>query len=190
VGFAIGWHARAVPCVIRAALPEDGPALQAIERLAGERYRDVGLAVIADDAPPSVNRLSSYATAGRSWVAVDASGCPVGYVLADRVDGNAHVEQVSVTPAAQGLGIGRALICRVERWALESDMRALTLTTFAAVPWNGPLYEHLGFRVLTGDEVGPELRTIRGGEAAHGLDVARRVCMRVDLTDGATTPVP
>jgi GNAT superfamily N-acetyltransferase len=177
-----------VPHVIRDALPEDGPALRAIERLAGGRYRDVGLAAIADDEPTSVDRLSSYATAGRSWVAVDASGRPLGYVLADLVDGNAHVEQVSVTPAAQGQGIGRDLIGRVERWAVESEMSAVTLTTFADVSWNGPLYEHLGFRVLTGDEVGPELRTIREAEAAHGLDIARRVCMRIDLTDDTTAP--
>lgn len=177
-----------MPPVVRAALPEDGPALQAIERLAGERFRDVGLALVADDTPPSVNRLMRYAAAGRSWVVTDALGSPVGYVLADRVDGNAHIEQVSVAPAALGLGVGRALIGRVKRWALESDMRAVTLTTFADVPWNGPLFEHLGFQVLAQYEIGPELRTIREAEAAHGLDVARRVCMRIELTDGVTTP--
>lgn len=121
---------------------------------------------------------------------MDASGCPVGYVLADRVDGSAHISQVSVTPVAQGVGIGRSLIGRVEQWALESDMRAVTLTTFADVPWNGPLYEHLGFQVIPADEVGPELRSIREAEAAHGLDIARRVCMRIDLRNGATAPVP
>ena len=174
--------------MIRAALLEDGQALRSIERLAGERYRDVGLAVIAEDAPPSMTRLSSYVTSGRSWVAVDASGSPVGYILADQVDGNAHIEQVSVTPVAQGLGFGRALIERVERWALESDMSSVTLTTFAEVPWNGPLYKHIGFHILTKDEVGPELRAIRDAESAHGLDLARRVCMRIDLTDCATAP--
>lgn len=185
----MGWHARAVPYLIRPARPDDGSALRTIERLAGERYRDVGLAVIADDAPPSMNRLSMYAAAGRSWVAVDASGDPVGYVLADRVDGDAHVEQVSVTPTSQGIGIGRALIDRVKQWALESDMEAVTLTTFAEVAWNGPLYEHLGFRVLSADEVGPELRAISEAEIAHGLDIARRVCMRIELTDGIITSV-
>jgi GNAT superfamily N-acetyltransferase len=179
----------AVPVVIRTALPEDGPALRAIERLAGERYREFGLAAIADSEPSSVERLSSYATAGRSWVVVDAAGSPVGFVLADQVDGNAHVEQVSVTPAAQGLGLGRALISQVQRWALESGMRTVTLTTFADVPWNGPLYEHLGFRVLASSEVGPELRTIRDAEAAHGLDVARRVCMYIDLPESATSTI-
>ncbi len=137
-----------------------------------------------------MEELSSYATAGRSWVAVDAAGTPVGYALADLVDGNAHIEQVSVTPATQGLGIGRALISHLQRWALESGMRAVTLTTFADVPWNGPLYEHLGFRVLASSEVGPELREVREAETAHGLDVARRVCMCIDLPDSATSTIP
>lgn len=159
-----------------------------IERLAGEKYREVGLAEIAEDAPPTVNRLSNYAMEGRSWVAVEDNGIPVGYVLADRVDGNAHIEQVSVTPVAQGLGIGRALIHRVQQWAREFDMGAVTLTTYAEVPWNGPLYEHLGFRILAEDAVGPELRAIREAEAAHGLDIAPRLCMRIDMTSG--TPIP
>ena len=93
-------------------------------------------------------------------------------------------------PAAPGLGIARALIGRVEQWALGSDMTAVTLTAFADVPWNGPLHEHLGFQVLTEDGVGSELRTIREAEAVHGLDIARRDCIYIALTDGATTHVP
>ncbi|BFV60853.1 hypothetical protein KCMC57_up59570 [Kitasatospora sp. CMC57] len=47
---------------------------------------------------------------------------------------------------------------------------ALTLTTFAEVPWNAPYYVRCGFEVIEGDEVGPGLRAIRAREAAHGLD--------------------
>jgi ribosomal protein S18 acetylase RimI-like enzyme len=108
----------------------------------------------------------------------------VGYVLVDEVDGNAHVQEVSVRPDRQGQGVGRALLDRVRVWAIESGRSAISLTTFAEVPWNRPLYEHLGFRVLAEEEIGPELRAVREVETAHGLDPATRVCMRLDLDAG------
>ena len=166
--------------LVRAARREDGPALQEIERLAGELFRNVGLAVVADDEPPALDELASYAKRGRSWVAVGNSGEPLGYVIVDDVDGNAHVEQVSVRPEHQGLGVGRALLDRVCRWASQTGRLGITLTIYAEVPWNRPLYEHLGFRVLREDEVGPELHARREAEKSRGLDVAPRVCMRLD----------
>ncbi|MEO8697279.1 MAG: GNAT family N-acetyltransferase [Acidimicrobiales bacterium] len=166
---------------IRPAQPEDGEALRTIERLAGERFREVGLDAIADDEPDSVEALASYALDGRSWVAIDTTGLPVGYVLVDVVDGSAHVEQVSVVPQRQGQGVGRALLERVGQWAIATHRSAITLTTFADVAWNRPLYEHLGFRVMSDAEIGSELRQIRETEASHGLDPATRVCMRLDL---------
>ncbi len=167
--------------LVRAARREDGPALQEIERLAGELFRDVGLAVVADDELPALDELASYAKRGRSWVAVGNSGEPLGYVIVDDVDGNTHVEQVSVRPEHQGLGVGRALLDRVCSWASQSGRLGITLTTYAEVRWNRPLYEHLGFRVLREDEVGPELHARREAEKSRGLDVAPRVCMRLDL---------
>ena len=118
----------------------------------------------------------------RSWVALAEGDTPIGYVLVDHVDGCAHIEQISVLPDRQGAGVGRALIDHVRAWAVASGTRAITLTTFRDVPWNAPLYEHLGFRVLDEREIGPELRAVRDTETAHGLDPARRVCMRLDIT--------
>ncbi len=78
------------PCSpIRPAQPEDGRALQEIERLAGESFRAVGLEAVADHEPPSLETLARYASTARSWVAVDETGHPVGYLLVDEVDGNA-----------------------------------------------------------------------------------------------------
>lgn len=163
---------------IRAATTADGPALRDIERAAGERFRTVGMDGVADDEPASLVELASYAVDTRSWVAVDEDGGPVGYVLVDVVDGNAHVEQVSVHPDHQRRGVGRALIDHVVGWAHAHGHPALTLTTFRGVPWNAPLYEHLGFEVIAGDEVGPELAALVDAEAAHALDPTLRVCMR------------
>lgn len=166
---------------IRAATPNDGAALREIERRAGERFREIGLDAVADDEPMSIEVLAAYADDGRSWVVVDGDGVPRGYLLVDIVDGAAHVEQVSVVPEWQGRGVGRALLDRAERWAVAAGRTALTLTTFSEVPWNRPLYEHLGFRVLAEHEIGPGLRRAREHEAAAGLDPSTRVAMRRDV---------
>jgi GNAT superfamily N-acetyltransferase len=172
-----------VTAVIRPTGPEEASVLREIERLAGERFREVGLPEVADDEPASVETLARHAKDGRSWVAVDHLDRPIGYVLVDVVDGCAHVEQVSVLPNHQGAGVGRELLRRVRAWAADSGLSAITLTTFKDVPWNAPLYRHLGFRTLRDDELGPQLRAVRDKETAHGLDAAKRVCMRSELTD-------
>lgn len=166
---------------IRSGVPSDGPSLQAIERLAGEKFRLVGLNYVADDEPPSVESLATYADAGRSWVAIDETGNPIGYVIIDEIDGNAHVSQMSVHPDWQGRDVGRMLLRRVQTWVIDNGRSAITLTTFDLVPWNRPLYEHIGFRVLSADEIGPELMAIRNSEANLGLDPSERVCMRFDI---------
>ncbi len=66
-------------------------------------------------------------------------------------------------------------------WAADAGLSAITLTTFTDVPWNAPLYRHLGFVDLAEAEVGPELRAVREHEAAQGLDPTTRVCMRRTL---------
>lgn len=167
--------------VVLPASYEDGEALREIERRAGERFREIGMGDIADHEPASVEVLAGYAADGRSWVAVDETRAAIGYVLVDVVDGCAHIEQVSVLPDRQGAGVGRALLDQVRGWALDTDRRAITLTTFADVPWNRPLYEHLGFRVLGEDEIGPELQAVCDAETAHGLDPATRVCMHLAI---------
>ena len=88
---------------------------------------------------------------------------------------------MSVHPLHQGLGVGRALLGRVCAWASENKRPAVTLTTYADVPWNRPLYEHLGFRVLTEAEIGRQLCAIRAAEQARGLDRRPRVCMRLEI---------
>jgi GNAT superfamily N-acetyltransferase len=171
-----------VPVRIRAARTDDGPEMRDIERLAGARFREVGMDNVADAEPAPLEVLSRYAADGRSWVAVDDSDRAVAYVIVDVVDAAAHIEQISVRPDLQGAGVGRALIARVRAWASTSGKPAISLTTFASVPWNGPLYEHLGFTALGEDEIGPELRSLRDAETRHGLDPTLRVCMRLDLS--------
>ena len=170
-----------VEVTVRAPRHEELASLRAIERLSGQRYRDFGLDSVADDEPATVEVLRGYSDEGRAWVAAQGDGGPIGYILVDEIDGAAHIEQVSVLPDHQGHGVGRALIERAAGWAVGQGMNALTLTTFGHIPWNRPLYEHLGFRVIPEQQWGPGLRAVWDHEARQGLDPALRVVMRREL---------
>jgi len=171
-----GWFGREV-IAIRPTCPSDLTVIQRIELAAGEPFRDIGMADIADDPVPTLAVLADYQRAGRSWVAVDGSDQPVAFVLVKIVDGRAHVEQVSVDPAYARRRIGRDLIDHVEKWAAGLGLSALTLTTFRDVEWNGPYYKRLGFAVLAPAGCGPELEALMAEEVAHGLDPAQRIAM-------------
>lgn len=166
---------------IREARTDDLGALRAVERAAGRLFADIGMTEVAEDEPPSLDVLEGYRAAGRAWVAVNEGNEPVAYLVAAILDGNAHIEQVSVHPDSSGHGIGGALIERAVDWATEHDLPTITLTTFAEVAWNAPYYERLGFRALGEGELTPGLRRKRAEEARHGLDRWPRVCMRRDL---------
>ena len=136
------------------------------------------MAEVADDDPPSDETLRGYQSGGRAWAAVDDLDRPIGYLMADVLDGNAHIEQLSVLPANMRKGLGRALIEHLAAWASGRGLPALTLTTFDDVPWNGPYYRRLGFERLAEEEIGPELRDRRNHETGRGLDRWPRICMR------------
>jgi len=168
--------------VIREARFDELAALQGIEAAAGRRFAEIGMREVADDEPLSEESLRDYVSNGRAWVAVDEMDQPVGYLVADSLDGNAHIEQVSVHPDHGRQGIGRSLIDHLAAWAKEQGMSAVTLTTFADVPWNAPYYERRGFRSLSQKELTPGLCDRQKGEATRGLDRWPRVCMRLDLS--------
>jgi GNAT superfamily N-acetyltransferase len=162
---------------IRAARLDELPLLRDIERAAGQCFRDIGMPEIADDEPLPLGELARYHRAGLAWVAADDVDTPVAYLIADRVDGNLHVEQVSVHPDSARRGIGRSLLDHLAGHARSEGAPALTLTTFTEVPWNAPYYARCGFRLLDDGALTAGLREIRRREAAHGLDRWPRACM-------------
>jgi GNAT superfamily N-acetyltransferase len=164
--------------LIRPARESDVPLLQDIERAAGQPFAALGMTVVAEDEPLPAETLRAFVRAERAWVHGDP---PVAYLIADVVDGCAHLEQVSVRPSHARQGIGTALVAHLLEWATRKGLPAVTLTTYTDVAWNGPYYEHLGFRYLPPEEITPGLQAIRATEAAHGLDQWPRACMRRDL---------
>lgn len=166
---------------IRAAHINELPLLQDIESAAGRCFRDIGMPEIADDEPLSLGELARYQQTGLAWVAVDQVNAPVAYLIAEHVDGDLHVEQVSVHPDGARRGIGRSLLNHLADQAVAGGVPGLTLTTFTDVPWNAPYYARCGFHSLADSSLGPGMRDIRRREAVHGLDRWPRVCMRRDL---------
>ena len=136
--------------------------MQAIQLAAGDAFRDVGMSSVAESPPLPAESLSGYREAGRAWVAVDDHDEPVGFVVADVIDGAVHIEQVSVHPAYARQRIGAMLLDHVAGWAARRGLPALTLITFRGVPWNAPYYERLGFRELAPAELTPGLAALLG----------------------------
>ncbi|WP_320721133.1 GNAT family N-acetyltransferase [Enterobacter sp. 296B2] len=164
---------------IRHTTCDDVAALPALERAAGERFRDdPDLAWLAEGEVISAEQHLGYAERGLSWLAL-ANERPVGFLLAEAHPSSLFIVELSVDLAWQGKGIGRQLIARAADHARKVGLTSLTLTTFRDVPWNAPFYAKLGFEYVT--ELTPELREKREEEAAHGLAYNSRCAMRLPL---------
>ncbi|WP_320727084.1 GNAT family N-acetyltransferase [Enterobacter sp. 118C5] len=164
---------------IRPTTSDDVAALPAIERAAGERFRDdPDLAWLADGEVISAEQHLDYAERGLSWLAL-ANDRPVGFILTEAHPSSLFIVELSVDLAWQGKGIGRQLIARAADHARKLGLTSLTLTTFRNVPWNAPFYARMGFEIMT--TLTPELREKREEETAHGLAYESRCAMRLPL---------
>lgn len=164
---------------VRPTRPGDVTALPAIERAAGERFRDYPeLAWLAEGEVISAEQHLDYAERGLSWLAL-ANDQPVGFILAELHASSLFIVELSVHLDWQGKGIGRRLIACVADQARKRGLASLTLTTFRDVPWNAPFYARLGFEMIT--TLTPELREKREEETAHGLAYDSRCAMRLPL---------
>jgi GNAT superfamily N-acetyltransferase len=167
--------------LIRASRAAELAVLQGIERAGGQMFSDFRMPEIAQYEPWPLPILTASQEAGRLWVMADEADEPAGFLMARVVDGCLHIDQVSLDPGSARRGLGRALLEHAASQAAADGIPALTLTTFAQVPWNAPYYARCGFRVLDDAELTPGLRAIRHDEAGLGLDRWPRVCMRRDV---------
>ncbi|WP_448640210.1 GNAT family N-acetyltransferase [Geodermatophilus sp. URMC 63] len=153
---------------VRVASAADLREVPAVEDAADGLFRERGVLDLPAAAPAALR-----AGAGRVLVA----GRPVvGFAALERVDGEVHLEQLSVHPSAMRRGVGAALLEAAVDVARAVGARRVTLTTYADVPWNGPWYAARGFTEVS--DPGPELAARVAHEAALGLEVhGRRVVM-------------
>ena len=171
---------------IRPATQRDLAQVVGVELEAGQLFHAVGMSEVAGHEPAEADFRTAI-EAERLWVAqLDEE--VVGFIMAEVLDGNAHVAQVSVAPRHGRNGIGRSLVVLVEAWGRHAGSPATTLTTFRDVPWNGPYYARLGYREMEPGAIGPELAAAMEHEAAiPGIDATRR-CAMVKANTGPRPP--
>jgi GNAT superfamily N-acetyltransferase len=165
--------------LIRAALPEDLPLLPAVERSAAALFRGTRMGWAADGPTLAPAVLEEAAARGQLWVAWRPGAGAAGFLLADVLDGDLFVEELSVAREHQRLGLGRALLAHAVDQARDQGLAGISLTTDRDLPWNAPFYAGSGFQVLDGPLLSPLLRERLAQEAAHGHNPAHRCAMRL-----------
>ncbi|WP_195849227.1 GNAT family N-acetyltransferase [Arsenicicoccus cauae] len=169
---------------IRVARDDDLPLLPAIDASGGPLFRGAGMDLVADMPPDPPEAFEPALAAGTLWVTADEDDRPVGFVRVGLVDGHPHVDQLSVHPDQAGQRLGARLLEAAETWARSAGHAEMSLTTYRDVPWNGPYYERLGWRVLPVASLGPGLAAARQHERDRGLDRWPRQAMVKDLAPG------
>lgn len=176
-----------VPTMIRRADPHhDLPAFAGLEaRADGVLLEALGIRsyAVVWDAPPSGEERAR--DVGFLLAAAErAEGPIVGFVQVLERSGIAHLEQLAVEPSHARRGHGRALVEAACDEARRRGHEAITLRTYADVPFNAPFYASCGFRVvdepaIAGPTAAPFLRGLEETEHRLGLDRwGRRVLMR------------
>jgi GNAT superfamily N-acetyltransferase len=178
---------------VRLARKDEVPRLRQIEDEAGTIFSGLGLIDEALDVSFPLEELTRLVGMGQVWVACLEDGLPVGMVIASVREGAVCIEEMDVLPEHGRRGLGTRLLACVCAWA-QAQSRAVTLSTFRDVPWNGPFYRRHGFKDLQPTDWTPGMRAVREREARHGLRVEARVFMRRELgevepaTEPAATP--
>ena len=158
--------------LVRPAEATDLPRLPEIDERADMLFRVYGV-----DLP----QIPMAADAMRDAKAVFVAGRPpVGFLQVDEVDGVAHVQALAVLPSHMRQGLGTALLDAAFDWSADHGYTAITLCTYAEIPWNGPFYASRGFVEV--DDITPGLAELRDWERDVGLDeLGRRCVMRREL---------
>ena len=94
---------------------------------------------------PMLDDYARRIAAGQAWV-LDVDGVIAGLIVLEEDGGSLLLDNVAVSPAAQGKGYGRALIAFAEDEARRLGYAELRLYTNVVMTENIALYERLGFR--------------------------------------------
>ena len=161
---------------IRTATTGEVAALPGMQVDAGQVFRDLGMAMVADGPKPEVAEFARAQQRGRLLVALVGTDI-IGFVRLEVLDGALHIEQVTVAPGYGGQGTGRRLMVAAEALAREEGYARMTLTTFRDVPFNGPFYESLGWQAVPTSALTRGLAAARQDEVDAGLDAWPRQAM-------------
>jgi len=126
---------------IRRAGVADLPAVTALVREAYAPY----VPRIGREPAPMTADYAALLEAAEVWVATDGDRGVIGVLLLHTQTDSLFLENVAVAPAAQGRGVGRALIEHAEQRARELGLPDVTLYTNARMTENLRLYAALGY---------------------------------------------
>ncbi|MFQ6485421.1 GNAT family N-acetyltransferase [Brachybacterium epidermidis] len=167
------------------AVDDDLPALAPIEDAADRLFVDAY--VPEAERPDWYGAPSGHQRASAPGFMLVARELPdgpvVGFVHVLEPAGLAHLEQLSVLPEHGRRGHGRALVEAALSEAAARGHRAITLRTYAEIPFNAPFYRSCGFEVSQPGS--PFLRRLVEVERQQGL---MRYGTRVQMT--AHLPFP
>jgi len=155
--------------------------LPSIERAAAEMFSLEDLPLERRLDVTSIDVFQGATERGLLWVAVNERDAPVGFLLADIIDGNFHIKEIDVLPGFAGKGIGTKLLHCAFDAALKQRYACITLTTFEHIQQNAPFYRRQGFSVLTEVNCGKELSAIIAKEKACGLKNRIAMCRNMFL---------
>lgn len=135
---------------IRRAGEDDAEAIARVLAEAFEEFRPLYTAEAYAATTPGADAVRERLRDAPAWVVAD-DGAIVGTVAAVVRDGALYVRSMAVLPSARGRGISAALLAEVERFAIESGIAELTLSTTPFLHAAIALYERFGF-VATGPQ--------------------------------------
>ena len=144
---------KPIPVLIRLATAADREFLIGI----ADRLADFAHPVwrtreeIADGDRRALIEALDHPAADRDLFVAELDGARAGCLLMWTLEDyfahlrHSHVSVLAVTRDAEGLGVGRALMDRAERWARERGHHRITLSVFEGNERARGLYERAGF---------------------------------------------
>jgi len=162
---------------IRLARPEDAEAFHRVEDDAAALLLEAP-SLEGIPIPPTASARDHARTIarGRSLTAT-VGEVVVGFAAAEPMRRELHLHELSVARAHQRRGIGATLLEALVIDARNSAFRAITLTTFAGLPWNEGFYARHGFVAVENFESHPHLTQSLDRAVALGIPRERRVAM-------------
>jgi GNAT superfamily N-acetyltransferase len=166
--------------VLRLAQQDELEHAVAIDEAALQVYASAGIVISLPDEHPFVRAEYAswrHALDGQGLFFAMFGGVRAGFHALGRVDGQGHLEQLSVRPEYGRKGLGSALLEHACELARTRGERELWLTTYAHMPWNRPFYERHGFRVADAREWGEGVRAVIAAQREVLPEPEQRVAM-------------
>lgn len=165
---------------VRAARSDDAALCRFLESSAGLRFCEFGSLrelAVGEDRP--LEFYSRALSMGHSLILARDGSDPVGFLCATLEGSTMHWWELGLRREEQGKGFGGVLIEAGIDHAHRSGARDITLTTFAEVPWNAPLYSRFGFVQVPSAALDERLASLLEAERMSQARGQRRCAMRL-----------